>query len=75
MSAIRRIRVISEGGRLIGIFAPYPHDAKSGAPAGRLCAGPGQRLHEIDVEWPAEGEASVVSEALHAQVRKALQLK
>jgi hypothetical protein len=75
MSTVRRVRVISEGGRVIGIFAAYPPDAKSGAPVGQLRAGPGQREHDIDVEWPAEGKPAAISEALHAQVRKALQLK
>ena len=75
MSAMRRVRVISEGGRLIGIFAAHPPDARSGAPAAQLRAGPGQREHEIDVEWPAGREPAAMSESLHAQVRKALQLK
>jgi hypothetical protein len=75
MSAMRRVRVISEGGRLIGIFAAYPPNAKSGAPVGQLRAGPGQGEHEIDVEWPDESKPAAMSEALHTQIRKALQLK
>jgi hypothetical protein len=75
MSAMRRVRVISEGGRLIGIFAAYPPDAQSGAPVAQLRAGPGQQEHEIEVEWPTGREPAAMSAALHAQVRKALQLK
>jgi len=75
MNVTRRIRVISEGGRLIGIFAAYPPGAPAGGPVAQLRAGPGQREHEVDVEWPAALEPAAMSEALHAHVRKALQLK
>jgi len=75
MSDMRRVRVISEGGRVIGIFAAYPSGAKSGGPVGQLRAGPGQREHEIDIEWPTESKSASMSEALHARVRKALQLE
>jgi hypothetical protein len=77
MSETRRVRVISEAGRLIGIFAPYPRPsgAGAGAPVGELLAGPGQREHELEIEWPAEREPAAMAEALHAHARKALQLK
>jgi hypothetical protein len=75
MSTRRRVRVISEGGRVIGIFAPYPPDALSATPLAELHAGPGQHEHEVDVDWPAERELAAISESLHGQVRKALQLK
>ena len=40
-----------------------------------LRAGPGQREHELEIEWPAVREPAAMAEALHAHARKALQLK
>jgi hypothetical protein len=77
MSATRHVRAISEGGRLVGIFAalPRPQSSASGAPIGQLRAGPGQEEHELEVEWPTERAAAAITEALHAQVKKALRLR
>jgi hypothetical protein len=75
MSATRRIRVISEGERIVGIFAPYPPPAAAGGPTAELRAGPGQREHEIDVAWPAEREPAAIGAALLADIQKALKLK
>jgi hypothetical protein len=73
----RRVRVISESGRVVGIFAPYPQDTypKPGTPDAQLRAGPGQQEHEVEVEWPTDEKPAALSDALHARVRKALQLK
>jgi hypothetical protein len=77
MSTLRNVRVISEGGRLIGIFAASPrhHGSKSGAPVAQVRAGPGQKEHDIEIEWPAERGPTALTEALHAQARRALGLR
>ena len=77
MSATRRVRVITEGNRLVGIFAASPRQPgpPSGAPVAQLRAGPGQEELEIEIDWPTEGEGAVLAEALHARAKKALRLR
>ncbi len=75
MSTTRRVRVITEGNRLVGTFAASPGQpgTKSAAPVAQLRAGPGQEEHEIEIDWPG-GEGTVLAEALHARAKKALRL-
>jgi hypothetical protein len=74
----QRVVVISSRGKLVGTWLPdYPsnHPPSANGPRATLVAGPGQRLHEIEVE-NAEAfiQRSAVPE-LHKLVRKKLQLK
>ena len=72
MTTIRHVRVINEGGRLVGVFAASPRQnrAGSGAPVAQLRAGPGQQEHEIDVEWPTEaGGRDLTGHSTMAQER------
>ena len=50
MSTPRRVRVITEGTRLVGIIAAKEPATRSGAPAAQLRAGPGQEEHEIEID-------------------------
>ena len=77
MTTKRQVRVITEGGHLVGISVPSPSGpgTKPGAPVARLRAGPGQEEHELEIEWPTEREATDLAEALHARARKALRLR
>ena len=75
MSNLRRVMVVSQAGRLVGVQVPtdgQPADPK--APAARLRAGPKQKLHELDVELPEELNREAVR-AFHAQIRRRLKLR
>jgi hypothetical protein len=76
MSTTRRVRVITEGNRLVGIFAASPRQpgTQSGAPVAQLRAGPGQKEHDIEIDWPTEVEGTVLAETLHTRAKKALRL-
>jgi hypothetical protein len=76
MTTKRHVRVISEGSRLVGVFAASPRlqGSKSGAPVAQLRAGRDQKEHEIEIEWPTE-RGVALTEALHALARKALRLR
>lgn len=77
MTTKRRVRVISEQGRLVGVFAASPKQPGSaaGAPVAALRVGPGQEEHELEIDWPDEAQGASLTEALHARVKKALRLR
>ena len=72
-----RIQVISQGGRLVGVYVPPvspPSDPK--APAVYLRAGRGQKLWDVEVELTqATPKTSKEVDAFHAHVRKKLKLR
>ena len=72
-----RIQVLSQGGRLIGVWVP-PVDPVTDprAPRAALVAGPKQKLHEVAVEVadPTFKNAKHVAD-LHMTLRKRLKLK
>ena len=74
MSAQKMI-VISQRGKLVGTYLAAKPPAEPNAPRGTVVAGPGQRLHEIEIE-DAEGfhKRRAVPE-LHKLIRKKLKLK
>jgi hypothetical protein len=72
---MKRISVLSQGGKLIGIYVPPGPAADPKAPLARLVAGPKQKLHEIALELPARLESHREVEAFHAIVRKRLKLR
>lgn len=72
---MKRISVLSQGGKLIGIYVPPPPPADPKAPTARLVAGPKQKLHEISLEVPASLGRHREVEAFHAIVRKRLKLR
>jgi hypothetical protein len=76
MSGPRRVRVVSQAGRLVGVHVPDdtpPADPKS--PIARLVAGPKQKLHEIDVEVPVLPVTRKAVTAFHALIRRRLKLR
>ena len=71
------IHVLSQRGRLIGVWVPPPPPpADSRAPVATLHAGPGQKLHSVTVEI---GDATFKTAKhvadFHAALRKQLKLK
>jgi hypothetical protein len=72
-----RIQVLSQGGRLIGVYVPPvnpPTDSR--APTARLVAGPRQKLQEVAVELTeATFRTTKHMNELHAALRKQLKLR
>ena len=76
MSNLKRITVISQGGRLVGVHIPA--DAQgldANTPLARMVAGPKQKLHETEVELPETLSGPGAVRALHALVRRKLKLR
>lgn len=71
-----RIQVISQGGRLVGVYVPPPPPSNPNAPVARLVPGRGQVVKEllIDVEVGALRTHKHI-ETFHAEVRKKLKLR
>jgi hypothetical protein len=75
MSRLTRIQVVSQGGRLVGVYVPPvnpPTDSRG--PTARLVAGPGQKIKEIEIDLPVLKRAKEI-DAFHALVRKKLKLR
>ena len=72
-----RIQVLSQGGRLIGVYVPPqvpPTDPRQ--PKAALVAGPKQKLHEVAVELSqASLKTAKHIDDFHAALRKLLKLK
>lgn len=75
------IHVISQRGKLVGTFIPQPRPL--GKPEGKgphvpyssLMAGPGQKLHELEIENAEAYYKEGRSAELHKVVKKKLKLK
>ena len=69
MTALQRVIVITEQGRIVGTqIAPdgvQPGATASGAGA-RLRAGPGQTMHEVHVAVPADLASAEARDRFHA---------
>jgi hypothetical protein len=72
---MKRISVLSQGGKLIGVYVPPEPPTDSKAPLARLVAGPKQKLQEIMIDVPGKLERHQDVEAFHAVVRKKLKLR
>lgn len=72
-----KIQVLSQGGRLIGVYVPPvipPSDPRT--PRAALVAGPRQKLHEVAVEFSQSSmRTSKHIDDFHAALRKQLKLK
>ena len=69
---VQRVLVITEGSRVIGtqVFAPPRRSARSTAV---LQAGPGQKMHELEIEVPPKLGAHEIS-AFHESIAGRLRL-
>ena len=70
-----KIQVISQRGRLVGTFIPQPQSAGPKAPVCTPIAGPGQKLHELEIENAEAYYKERRSADLHKIVKKKLKLK
>jgi len=72
MKYLRKISVVTEGGKLVGVQIPPEPSSDPRAPLAALVAGPKQKLFELQVEVPAVLKSSKDIDAFHAAVRKKL---
>jgi hypothetical protein len=71
----KRIIVVSRRGKLVGTYVSRDEPASPSAPRVSLVAGPGQRLHELEVEEPETYHQTGAIAELHKLVKKRLHLK
>jgi len=69
-----KITIISARGKLVGTWIP-PRITVAGIPVSTPVAGPGQTLHEIEVEDPESYVQRKALPELHQMVKKSLRLK
>ena len=72
MRNLQRVSVLTQGGKVIGVYVPPAPPTDSRAPVAFLVAGPKQKLFELQVEVPAVLKRSKDIDAFHAAVRKKL---
>ena len=72
MTNLRRVSVITQAGKLVGVCIPPDAPADPRAPITSIVAGPRQQLHEVMVEVPAVLKRSKDIDAFHVLVRKQL---
>ena len=75
MSRLTRIQVLSQRGRLIGVYVPPvtpPTDPR--APTPHVIAGPGQKVQDIEIALGSLARRKEI-DAFHAVVRKKLRLR
>ena len=72
MKSLRKVSVITEGGKVVGVQIPPEPSSDPRAPLAALVAGPKQKLFELQVEVPAVLKSSKDIDAFHAAVRKKL---
>lgn len=72
MRNLQRIAVLTQAGKVVGVYVPPAPATDSRTPVARIVAGPRQQIHEVMAEVPARLERSKDVEAFHAAVRKLL---
>ncbi len=70
-----KVTVVSEKGKLVGTWIPPKQPPQPGAPVTHLVAGPGQKLHEIEIKEAELFHSRDKSEDLVKLVKKQLKLK
>ena len=70
-----KVTVVSEKGKLVGTWLPSQQPPTPGTPVARLVAGPGQKLHEIEITGAELFHGRSKSEDLIKMVKKQLKLK
>jgi hypothetical protein len=70
-----KVTVISERGKLVGTWLPLQQPPTAGAPLTTLVAGPGQKLHQIEVKDAELFHSRAKSDELIKLVKKQLKLK
>ncbi|HEX6692641.1 MAG TPA: hypothetical protein VF110_16005 [Burkholderiales bacterium] len=72
MKHLRKVSVVTEGGKLVAVQIPPEPPSDSRAPLAALVAGPKQKLHQIEIDVPLALNTSKDVDAFHASVRKQL---
>ena len=72
MTNLQRVSVITQAGKVVGVYVPPPPPTDPRAPIARLVAGPRQQIHEVMIAVPAVLKRSKDIDAFHAAVRKKL---
>jgi hypothetical protein len=75
MKSLRKVSVVTEGGKLVGVHIPPEPPSDPRAPLAALVAGPKQKLRQIEIEVPLALNSSKDIDAFHAAVRKQLKRK
>lgn len=70
-----KIHVISQRGKLVGTYIPQPPPADPKSPVCKPIAGPGQKLHELEIANAEAYYKERRSGELHELVQKKLKLK
>ena len=70
-----KVTAISQSGRLIATHIPASEPGDSRAPQAQLVAGPGQRVHVLDIEDAEAYHRRKAAAALHEIVKRRLKLK
>ena len=68
----QRVSVVTQAGKLVGVFVPPQPVTDPRAPVARVVAGPKQKLFELELDVPAVLKRSKDIDAFHATVRKQL---
>lgn len=72
MRNLQRVSVITQGGKIVGVYLPPNPPTDSRAPIAYVVAGPKQTIRDIQVEVPAVLKRAKEIDAFHAAVRKQL---
>jgi hypothetical protein len=72
MTNVRRVSVIMQGRKLVGVYVPPDAPADPRAPAARIVAGPRQKLVELEILVPQSLKRPKEIAAFHALVQKQL---
>lgn len=70
-----KVTVVSEKGKLVGTWIPSQQAPRPGSPVTTLAAGPGQKLHEIEIKDAELFHRRAKSDDLIQMVKKQLKLK
>jgi hypothetical protein len=75
MKNLRRVSVITQAGKLVGVYVPpdAPDDPRS--PVAAIVAGPRQKMVELQILVPQVLRRPKEIDAFHALVRKKLKLR
>jgi hypothetical protein len=75
MKTLQKVRVITEGGRVVGTQVVAAHAGRHPQVTAVLRVGPGQQQHEIEVEVPAQFNGPDEIQAFHDLIAEMLGLK
>ena len=70
-----RVSVVTQGGKLLGVYVPPAPPADPRAPVAYLVAGRGPVIVEVEVAVPAALEREKDVKAFHAEVAKKLKAR